>query len=84
MSDPHLDELMAQCATATPLNRLSGVEQRVVFSWLLDGHMTRTGKPLEKPRPAPYIRARNPDGSPIYDAGADHRTHETVKMGRAS
>lgn len=50
MSDEHLGELMSQCATATPLGRLSTVEQEVVFAWLLNGHMTRTDKPLERPR----------------------------------
>lgn len=79
--DPHLEELMRQCATATPLNRLSGVEQRVVFRWLEDnGHMRRTGQPLQRPRQAPRIMARKPDGSPIYEPGADHRTHDTVTM----
>ena len=80
-TDAHLDELMRQCATATPLGRLSGVEQLAVFDWLFDGgHVTRTGKPLERPRQAPRIVARNLDGSPIYYDDADHRTHETVTM----
>lgn len=82
MSDEHLEELMRQCATATPLNRLAGVEQRVVFRWLLDnGHMTRTGLALQAPREAPRVTARKPDGSPVYAADADHSTHKTVKMG---
>ncbi len=84
--DAYREELLRQCATATPLGRLSGVEQAVVLDWLVDGgHVTLTGKPLEKPRQAPRITARTHDGSPIYDPGADHRTHETVTMaGRAS
>lgn len=85
--DQHLEELMRHCATATPLGRLAGGEQRVVFHWLIDnGHMTRTGMPLERPRSAPHVFARNGDGSPIYAPGVDHRTHDTVTMrdGRAS
>lgn len=86
-TDEHLEELMRQCAEHTPLARLSNVERRVVFRWLIDnGHMTRTGKPLERPRPAPHPIASNPhDGSPIYARNADHSRHETVTMqaGRA-
>ena len=78
--DLHLDELMRQCADATPLGRLTGIEQRAVFGWLLDGHVTRTGKPLQRPRSHPPAIARKPDGSPIYDAGADFSTHQTVNM----
>ncbi|XSC46791.1 hypothetical protein ACF1BQ_014565 [Bradyrhizobium sp. RDT10] len=79
--DPHLEELMRQCATATPLNRLSGVEQAVVFRWLIDGgHMTRTGQPLETPLQAPRVEARKADGSPIYAPGTDFSTHKTVTM----
>jgi hypothetical protein len=81
MIDPHLGELMSQCATATPLGRLSGVEQQVVFDWLIGGgHMTRTGKPLQRPRPAPFVKARTPDGQPIYEPGTDFSTHDTVTM----
>jgi hypothetical protein len=72
---------MMQCATATPFGRLSGVEQKVVFDWLIDGgHMTRTGKPLESPRPAPFVKARTPDGQPIYEPGTDLSPTETVTM----
>lgn len=81
MTDAHRDELMRQCATETPFGRLSGVEQSAVFDWLEGGgHITRTGKPLERPRQAPQIVARNTDGSPIYNPGVDHATHETVTM----
>jgi hypothetical protein len=79
--DEHLDELMRACANATPFARLNATEQAAVFNWLLDGgHMTRTGKPLERPRPAPIVKAYDLDGQPIYDPKADHRTHETVTM----
>lgn len=84
--DAHLEELARQCANETPLGRLAGVEQLVVLNWLIaGGHLTRTGKPLEKPRQAPMIVGFEPDGSPVYDPGADHATHETVTMqaGRA-
>jgi hypothetical protein len=55
--DQHLGVLMMQCATATPFGRLSGLEQKVVFDWLIGGgHMTRTGKPLESPRPAAFVK----------------------------
>lgn len=79
--DKHLSELMGQCATETPLGRLSGVEQEAVFSWLLDGgHMTRTGKPLQRRRPHPPAIGSKADGSPIYSPGADFSPHETVEM----
>jgi hypothetical protein len=72
---------MRQCATATPFGRLAGVEQQVVFDWLIGGgHMTRTGKPLERPRPAPIVKARTTDGQPLYEPGTDFSTHETVTM----
>ena len=81
MSDEHLEELMRQCATATPLSRLSGGEQLVVFRWLIDGgHMTRTGKPLEAPNHAPRIVDRKGDGSPIYAHDADFSPTRTVTM----
>ena len=79
--DEHLGVLMMQCATATPFGRLSGIEQLTVFRWLIDnGHMERTGKPLEAPRPAPIVKARTTDGQPIYAADADHSPTETVTM----
>lgn len=82
MTDAHLDELMLQCANATPFSRLNVDEQRKVFNWLLDGgHITRTGKPLNRPRPHPHPIATKPDGSPIYKVGTDFSTHETVEMG---
>jgi hypothetical protein len=81
MNDPHLDELIRQCASATQLSRLAVVEQEVVFNWLLDGgHMTRTGKPLNRPLPHPHVIGRKTDGSPIYAANADFSTHEQVTM----
>jgi len=80
-TDEHLEELARQCVNATPLGRLSMVEALRVFAWLLDnGHMTRTGQPLERPRVAPKATARTTEGAPIYDAGADFRTHDTVEM----
>ena len=83
--DAHLEALTRQCANATPLGRLAGSEAAQVIRWLIDnGHLTRTGKPLEQPRQAPRIVARKHDGTPIYDVGADHSTHQTVTMGRAS
>lgn len=82
--DDHLAELMSQCATATPLCRLSTVEQEAVFAWLLDGHMTRTGKPLERPRQPPRVIARTNDGQPIYAADADHSPTETVTIPKVS
>ena len=79
--DEHLEELMIQCASQTPIGRLSGVEQLVVFRWLIDrGHMTRTGKPLQRARPAPRVIATTGDGAPIYAADADHSKYETVTM----
>jgi hypothetical protein len=48
------------------LSRQSVVEQGPVFAWLLNGHMTRTGKPLERPRLAPVEIARTIEGKPIY------------------
>ena len=83
MTDKHLDELMRACANATPFARLNATEQAAVFNWLLDGgHMTRTGKPLERPRPAPIIKSYTGDGQPIYAADADHSPTETVEMTR--
>jgi hypothetical protein len=81
MSDAHLNELIRQCASATQLSRLSVVEQEAVFAWLIDGgHITRTGKPLERPRQPPRVIAYTNDGQPIYAADADHRLTETVEM----
>ena len=81
MPDAHLTELMSQCATVTPLGRLSSVEQEVVFAWLIDGgHMTRTGKPLERQRQMPQPIAYKPDGQPIFAKDADFRPTETVLM----
>ena len=69
-----------QCATATPFGRLAVIEQQAVFDWLIDGgHVTRTGKPLERPRPAPIVKARTLDGQPIYEPGTDFSTHDTVR-----
>ena len=46
--DEHLHELIRQCATATQLGRLNGVEQLAVLGWLLDnGHLSRTGQQIE-------------------------------------
>lgn len=82
MSDEHLNETVRQCMNVTALGRLSHNEAVAAVRWLIDnGHMTRTGKPLEQPRQAPRAIAHKPDGSPIYDRGADHSTHQTVKMG---
>lgn len=80
--DEHLGELARQCATVTPFGRLNGTEQLTVLRWLIDGgHMTRTGKPLEQPLPAPRpLPVNNPDGSPIYPPGTDFSTHRTVTM----
>lgn len=80
--DAHLEELARQCANVTPLGRLTAVEQLAVFRWLIDGgHMTRTGKPLQRPRPAPQPLPRNnPDGTPRYAPGTDFSTHDTVVM----
>jgi len=81
--DEHLEELMRQCATATPLQRLANAEQRVVFRWLIDGgHMTRTGKPLEAPRQMPTAPKNKPDGTPIYAPGADFSPTRTITMQR--
>jgi hypothetical protein len=80
-TDEHLEELARQCMQVTPLGRLSMVEALRVFAWLLDnGHMARTGQPLERPRTAPWVVARTTEGAPIYDTGSDHRTHDTVEM----
>jgi hypothetical protein len=82
--DAHLSELMRQCSNHTPLKRLAAVEQREVFAWLIDGgHMTRTGKPLERPVQPPQPIRNKPDGSPVYAAGADFRATETVTMSDA-
>jgi hypothetical protein len=79
--DEHLHELIRQCASATQFGRLAVVEQEAVFSWLLDGgHMTRTGKPLQRPRQHPHVIGRKTDGAPIYAPGADFSTHETLEM----
>ena len=79
--DEHLEELARQCASVTPFGRLAGVEQIVVLRWLLDGgHITRTGKPLERPRQMPAPRANNPDGTPIYDKGTNFSPTETVTL----
>ncbi|MEY9465820.1 hypothetical protein ABH973_006233 [Bradyrhizobium ottawaense] len=80
-TDEHLNELARQCMQATPLGRLSMTEALAVFAWLLDGHMTRTGVALERPKLAPRIIAHQADGKPIYEAGADFSTHDTVTMG---
>jgi hypothetical protein len=80
-ADEHLTEMARQCMQATPLGRLSMGEALRVFAWLLDnGHMARTGQTLERPRVLPKAVARTTEGAPIYDAGADHRTHDTVEM----
>jgi len=80
-TDEHLEELARQCMQVTPLGRLAHHEARTVLAWLLDnGHMTRTGQPLERPRVMPKATARTTEGAPIYDAGADFRTHDTVEM----
>jgi hypothetical protein len=79
--DAHLSELTRQCADATQLKRLAGVEQLEVFNWLLNnGHMTRTGKPLQRPRQAPVPIAYSTEGKPIFKPGTDFATHETVEM----
>jgi hypothetical protein len=80
--DGHLEELARQCANYTQLSRLNQTEQLAVLHWLIDGgHLTRTGKPLEKPRVMPRVVARKSDGSPVYDPGADFSPTEPVKMG---
>lgn len=79
-TDEHLEELIRQCMNQTALNRLSMGEARGLFAWLLDGHMIRTGLTLDRPRPAPRIIARDASGEPIYAAGANFSTHETVEM----
>lgn len=76
--DAHLAELIRQCASATPLQRLS----HAVFAWLLNGHLERTGKPLERPRPLPVPTAYTTDGAPVYALDADHSSTETVEMVR--
>jgi hypothetical protein len=80
MTDPHLSELIRQCANATQLSRLAVVEQEAVFRWLLGGHMIRTGKPLERPRQPPQEIGRKPDGTAIFAPGADFSPTETVQM----
>jgi hypothetical protein len=80
--DAHLAELIRQGASATPLQRLSNVEQHAVFAWLLDGHLERTGKPLERPRPLPVQLAYTTDGAPVYAPDADHSPTETIEMVR--
>jgi hypothetical protein len=81
--DQHLAELIRQCANHTQLSRLSGVEQEAVFAWLIDnGHVERTGKPLERPRLAPVEIARTTDGAPVYAPDADHSPTETIEMTR--
>ncbi len=80
MTDEHLDELMRQCADATPLKRLNVTEQSEVFAWLLDGHMERTGKPLQRPRPHAVPVAYANDGQPIYKPGTDFSPTSTVSM----
>jgi hypothetical protein len=80
-TDEHLTELVRQCMQATPLGRLNMTEAVAVFAWLLDGHMIRTGTPLERPKQAPRIVAYEADGKPIYGPGADFSTHDTVTMG---
>jgi hypothetical protein len=79
--DKHLSELARQCANATAFSRLNHTEQLAVFSWLLDnGHMQRTGRPLQRPRPHPQAVAYAHDGAPIYAKGADFSPTETVVM----
>ena len=79
--DQHLNELARQCANATAFSQLNHTEQLAVFSWLLDGgHMTRTGKALQRPRQQPAPISYDVDGQPIFAKGADHATHETVVM----
>jgi hypothetical protein len=77
--DTHLSELMRQCANATPFARLNEVEQAAVFAWLLAGHITLTGKPLERPRAHPNPIAYAADGAPIFKPGTDFSPTETVK-----
>ena len=80
MTDSHLSELMRQCADATPLKRLNVTEQEEVFRWLLDGHVTRTGKTLHRPRPHAVPIAYANDGAPIYKPGTDFSPTEPVEM----
>ena len=80
MTDPHLSELMRQCADATALKRLNETEREEVFAWLLNGHMQRTGKALQRPRQHPQAVAYAHDGAPIYAKGADFSPTETVEM----
>ena len=81
MSDEHLNETVRQCMNATPLGRLSLNEAVTAVRWLEDnGHVTRTGIPLQQPRQAPRAIAHKPDGTRIYDPGADHSTHQTLTM----
>ncbi len=42
--------------------------------------MSRTGKPLQRPRQQPAPIAYSGDGAPIYKSGADFSTHEVVEM----
>jgi hypothetical protein len=67
MTDDQIDELINWARTATAFSRLSFAECRDVLRWLThNGHVTFTGKPLEKAPAQQKPRARKPDGSPIY------------------
>ena len=79
--DEHLHELARQVQGPTALGRLSHGEVVQALKWLEDnGHMGRSGKPLETPVQAPRVEARKADGSPIYSPGADFSTHRTVTL----
>lgn len=69
LAEPDLQELMNRVSSATPMQRLSHAEQRVVFTWLFDsGLITFTGKPLERSPVPQKPTAYTVDGQPIWSA----------------
>lgn len=61
-----LTELMNRPSTATPINRLSHAEQRVVFTWLADNGFIARAKRLESAPQREKPQARDPEANPIW------------------
>jgi hypothetical protein len=69
MTDDQLTELINRASTATPLQRLSFAEQRVVFRWLADsGYIafTDAARGLEKAPVRDKPKAYTTEGKPIW------------------
>lgn len=71
MTDDQLTELINRASNATPIQRLSHAEQRVVFRWLADQGFiafTDAAAGLEKAPQREKPQARDTEGNPIWPA----------------